>query len=144
MTAIARFLIQARPKDTPPVKHLLAVTGILEAGTGLGFAVAPDFLARLLLGAPLDSSASLVTGRVLGAALFTIGSACWLARGDIQSRAVTGLIAALLIYNIAAAFLFGYAGLGLRMSGIGVWPAAIVHATLAGWCASCLRNARRH
>jgi hypothetical protein len=124
------------------VKNLLAVTAVLEAGTGLGFAVAPDLLARLLLGAPLDSSASLVTGRVLGAALFAIGSACWLARGDIQSRATEGLIAAMLIYNIGAAFLFSYAGLGLRMSGLGIWPAVVVHATLAGWCAACLRKAR--
>jgi hypothetical protein len=125
------------------VKNLLAVTAVLEASTGLGFAVVPDLLARLLLGAPLDSSASLVVGRVLGAALFAIGSACWLARSDIQSRSAKGLIASMLIYNIAAAFLFGYAGLWLRMSGLGLWPAVIVHATLAGWCASCLRNARR-
>jgi hypothetical protein len=125
------------------VKHLLAVSAILEAITGLGFAVAPDFLARLLLGAPLDSSAGQVTGRILGAALLAIGSSCWLARSDIQSRSAKGLIASMLIYNIAAAFLFGYAGLWLRMSGLALWPAVIVHATLAGWCATCLRNARR-
>ena len=33
-----------------------------------------------------------------------------------------------------------YAGLGLGLSGIGLWPAVALHSTLAVWCVACLKN----
>jgi len=83
-----------------------------------------------------------VVARVGGAALLSIGVACWLARNDHQSRAAAGLIAALLLYNIAAVAVLVYAGVGLALFGIGLWPAVVLHVALAVWCIACLRTKR--
>jgi len=74
--------------------------------------------------------------------LLSLGIACWLARNDEQSRAATGLIAAMLLYNTAVAAVLVYAGIGLRLAGVGTWPAVLLHAALAVWCLACLRTMR--
>ncbi len=124
-------------------RHLLIVTAVIEAGAGLALAISPAAPVSLLLGAPLDSPAGMVTARVAGAALLSLALACWLARDDIRSRAATGLIAALLLYNIAVLAVATHAGLGLGLSGIGLWPAVGLHAALAVWCAACLLTKNR-
>jgi len=52
---------------------------------------------------------------------------------------VIGLVIAMLLYNAVVAAVLCYAGLGLRMSGIGLWPTVLLHVVLAGWCLVCLR-----
>jgi hypothetical protein len=94
------------------------------------------------LGPPLDSPAGLVLGRILGSALVSLGMACGLARTEARGRTTAGLIAAMLLYNLAAVAILGYARLGLGMSGVGLWPAVLLHAALGTWCAACLRSAR--
>jgi hypothetical protein len=126
------------------VKTLLTITAAVEAGTGVSLAVAPSAVILFLLGSPLDSPAGLILGRILGAALFSLGTACWLGRDDAPGRASAGLIAAMSLYNFAAVSLLGYAGIGLGMSGVGLWPAVILHAALLVWCVACLRIARRN
>jgi len=96
----------------------------------------------VLLGSPLGSPASLVTGRLLGAALFSLGAACWGERNDDRARTGGGLVAAMLMYNLAAVSLLGYAHTGLGMSGVGLWPAVVLHSALAAWCVASLRTAR--
>jgi len=120
------------------MKALLIVTAGIEAATGLALLGSPLLVVSLLLGGSLDTPAALVVARVGGAALLSIGVACWLARNDPQSRAATGLIAALLLYNIAAVAVLVYAGIGLGLSGIGLWPAVVLHVALAVWCIACL------
>ena len=123
-----------------PMKSLLIVTAVAEAATGLALLGLPSLVVSILLGGSLDAPAALVVARVGGAALLSIGVACWLARNDQQSRAATGLIAALLLYNAAVVAIFIYAGIGLGLFGIGLWPAVVLHGALAVWCVACLRT----
>jgi hypothetical protein len=76
--------------------------------------------------------------RLAGAALLAIGIACWLARNDHGRAAQIGLLAGVLIYDVAAAALLAYAGLVLHMVGLALWPAVVLHAALAFWCIVCL------
>ncbi len=125
------------------MKNLLTITAALEAGTGFGLAIAPSALVVVLLGTVLDSPAGLVIARVLGAALIALGAGCWFARDDAQSKTTAGLVAAMLLYNVAVVILLGHARIILRLSGVGTWPAAILHSALAVWCIACLRSARQ-
>lgn len=124
------------------LRYLFIVTAIIEAGTGLALGLSPSTPVAILVGASLDSPAGLVLARVAGAGLFSLGVACWSAREDGQSRAARGLVSALLFYNVAAVGVFVYAGMGLELTGIGLWPAVLLHTALAVWCLVCLRSTR--
>ena len=124
------------------MKALFTVTSALEAATGVGLAVAPSWAAQFLLGAPLDSPPGLTLGRVLGAALVAIGAACLGARDDARGRAASGLVAALLLYNAAVVAVLAYARIALGVSGVGLWPAVVLHSALAAWCVAGLVSGR--
>jgi len=105
---------------------------------GLALLLVPSVAASILLGSPLDTLPALIVGRVAGAALLSLGAACWLARND-QNHAVTALVAAMWLYNTIVALLLIYAGvMGLR--GLALWPAVLVHAVMAFWCVACIRT----
>ena len=93
------------------MKRFLKLTAIIEAATGLALIAVPAIVVRLLLGAEI-SGASIPLGRVAGAALLALGVACWLARGDTQSRATRGLVVAMLMYNLVATAILAFAGIG--------------------------------
>ena len=122
------------------MRTLLIVTALLEAATGFALAAFPSLLVSLLIGLPLDTRPGSVVGRLAGVALLTLGLVCWLARNDQQSRVMAGPVLAMLFYNVAAATLLAYVRLGLRLPGIGLWPAVALHAVLALWCFACLRT----
>jgi len=121
------------------MKPLLTTTAVLESATGVALLVTPALLVSILLGAPLDTLTGLIVGRVAGAALVALGVACWRVRQDGHSRAATGVVMAMLFYNAAAVAILAYARLGEGMIGVGLWPAVVLHAALAGWCIGCLR-----
>jgi hypothetical protein len=97
------------------MSRLLKLTALIEAATGLGLIAVPSVVVRLLLGSPLETSAAVTLGRVAGAAVLSLGVACWLARGDTQSRAATGLVAAMLFYNVATVAVLTFAGIGFGL-----------------------------
>src|SRR6267154_3126005 len=121
------------------MKRFLTLTAIIEAATGLALIAVPAIVVRLLLGAEI-SGASIPLGRVAGAALLALGVACWLARDDTQSRATRGLAVAMLIYNIAATAFLAFAGIGLGLHGVALWPVVVLHAAMAVWCVASLRR----
>ena len=121
------------------MKNLLVVTAWLETITGVALIVEPSPPLSLLLGAALDTPVGLVVARVAGAALLALGIACGLARDDGRSVAAHGMVAAMLLYNVAAVTVLLYAALGLNLSAIGLWPAVLLHLALAVWCIRCLR-----
>jgi len=122
------------------MKRLLKLTGIIETATGLGLVAVPSVVVRLLLGSPLGTSAAVMLARVAGAALLALGVACWLARNDTQSRSARGLVVAMLIYNIVATAVLAFAGIGLQLHGVVLWPAVVLHAAMGVWCVACLRR----
>lgn len=121
------------------MKKLLIVTAVLEAGTGLALMVSPPFVVWLLLATSFEMPAALIVGRLAGAALFSLGVVCWIARKE-QSPAAIGLVLGVTFYNAFAAAILAYAGIGLQLSGIGLWPAVLIHAALLGWCIVSLRG----
>ena len=119
------------------MKRFLILTAIIEAATGLALIALPAIVVRLLLGAEI-SGAGIPLGRVAGAALLALGVACWLARDDTQSRAARGLVVAMLMYNIVATAVLAFAGIGLGLHGVVLWPAVVLHAAMGVWCIVCL------
>jgi hypothetical protein len=124
------------------MKNLLAITAVLEFPTGLALVALPSVLATFLLGSQLDTPVGLTVARVGGVALLALGAACWLARLDGETRVARGLAGALVLYNVGAAVVLVYAGIALGLSGIGLWPAVVVHAAMAGWCITSLLRER--
>jgi hypothetical protein len=116
----------------------LIVTAFSEGGTGILLLLYPALPLTLLLGVEEAVSGTLIVTRFAGAALLAIGVACWLARNDEGGPALLGLLAGVLVYDVAAAILLAYAGVVLRMVGLALWPAVALHAALACWCIFCL------
>jgi hypothetical protein len=102
------------------MKHLLTLTAVAEAATGLALLLLPSLVGRLLLGTELTGAAVPVAG-VLGIALLALSVACW-----------PGLtpLCGMLTYSAAVTLFLG--SLGLRGLWIGpvLWPAVLLHATL--------------
>jgi hypothetical protein len=124
-------------------RTLLMVTALVETPIGLMLLVSPALVVAFLLGVSLDAPATLIVGRIAGAALLSLGGACWLARDDGPSRARRGLVAATLLYNSVAVAVLAHAGAVARLVGVLTWPAIALHAALAVWCIACLRSGRR-
>ena len=121
------------------MKSLLVFVAIAESATGVALIVVPSLVGRLLFGAEL-TGVTAVVGRVAGIALFALGIACWLARTDTPSRAARGLVVAMLTYNLVATAVLAFAGIGLQLHGIVLWPAVVLHAAMGVWCVACLRR----
>jgi hypothetical protein len=123
------------------MKKLLITTALIELTTGLLLIPFPSVMATILFGSPIDSPVALIIARVAGVALISMGIACWLARDEKQGKAVKGLVTAMTVYNIGVISVLLYAGLILRLSGIGLWPVVVVHLAMTVWCIlSLLKN----
>jgi hypothetical protein len=118
---------------------LQTATAVIEAGAGLALLGIPSRAAELLLGAPLEAPSAFTVARIGGAGLLTLGAAFWLARGDTRSRAAKGLIAAVVIYNVAVVFILGIAGIRAERVGVLLWPAVVLHTAMTVWCVVSLR-----
>ena len=120
--------------SSPSMKTLQTVTAVIELGAGLALLCFPSTTVALLLGSPLDTPIALTVGRVGGAGLLSLGVACWLARSDSQSLAARGLVAAMLLYDVAAVAILAFAGIGFGLRGVALWPAAALHGVMTVWC----------
>jgi len=121
--------------------QFLVVSAVVELGAGLVFLAAPGVPMALLVGPAPVPSAAIVIGRLTGAALLSLGAACWWARHDTGSAASNGLVRAMLIYNAAAAVLLASLGVRSVTSGLFLWGAAALHGAMTIWCVSLLRYA---
>ena len=123
-------------------RNLLIVSAVVETSIGVTLLLLPSLVAGLLLGASLETPAAVVVGRMTGAALLSLGGACWLARNDGPGRAVRGLVVAMLLYNGAAVAVLANAGAGMRLAGVLMWPTVALHGALAIWCVASVRSGR--
>jgi hypothetical protein len=119
--------------------QFFGVTAAIEIGAGLALIVAPALVISLLFG-PSEIQTAVAVSRLAGAALVSLGAACWWARHDGRSAASRGLVSGLLIYNVAvvALVLFGSFG-SLHWP---LWAVLAVHGALAIWCMLLLRVGR--
>jgi hypothetical protein len=113
------------------VGAVLHATAVLESLTAAAFILAPSSPMALLFGAPLDTRLDLLVARFVGGPLLSLGIACWCAGNDPASRAASGMVTAMLLYDAFAAALLAYAGLWLGLIGIALWPAVFIHLALA-------------
>jgi len=120
-------------------RKLLISTALLEVVAGVSLVCLPALAIRLLFGVGAPSPEALAVGRLGGAGLLAIGVACWLARDDRGSRSQHGLLWGMLTYNVGACVVLASVGVLLRISGVGLWPAVMLHAALTIWCAANLR-----
>ena len=118
--------------------RFFAVTAGMEVGAGLALIVAPALVIRLLFG-PSEIQTGVAIGRLAGAALVSLGAACWWARHDSGSAAARALVSGLLIYNVAVVGLVFSGSLG-SISPI-LWAVIVVHGSMASWCVWSLRVA---
>jgi hypothetical protein len=121
----------------------LIVTAVAELGLGLALLVLPAPPLALLLGITTPAADALFMARIAGAAILAIGVMSALARHDPGSLALRGVLSGILVYDVLAALLLIYAGLGVQMNGPALWPAVVLHTVLAVWCLVCLPSAMR-
>jgi hypothetical protein len=119
-------------------RYLLIVTALGEGGIGLLLLVWPPVPMELLLGVGRASPEVAFFARIAGAALVALGVACWLGRSDKLGPAQPGLIAGVLVYDVAATGILAYTGWFMSLVGVALWPAVALHAALSLWCALCL------
>ncbi len=118
------------------MKRLLIATTVIEGATGAGLFLAPDLVVRLLLGADI-SGLAFPLARIAGAALLALALTCWLAREE-KGAAMRGIVAAMTLYNVAAAAVLGAAGVQSATTTSLLWLAVALHAAMAAWCAAAL------
>ena len=121
---------------------LLIVTALLETVTGVALLTSPSVPASLLVGASLDTPSVFAVARVTGAAMLSLGTACWLARRDGESLAGRSMVTAMLVYNVAVVAVLVHASLALEVTAVLLWPAVGGHTALAAWCIARLRPFR--
>ena len=97
---------------------------------GLACLVVPSLPSELLFGQPPSTSLAVVLGRFAGAVLFSLTLACWFA-ADSSATAASGVVKAMMFYDVAAKGIFLYARFELSLAGILLLPAVVVHAVLA-------------
>jgi hypothetical protein len=121
-------------------RQLLAIAAVVESLVGLAFLLAPGVVVAILLGAEPDR-VGLMVGQVTGAALLSLGLACWGARTDAGGAVRTGTLRGITLYN---------AGVGLLLvlfvatgqARLAAWIAGILHLGLAVAFAASLRYSR--
>ena len=108
------------------IRTLIVANAALEVATGVALIVAPGLGAHLLLGADL-SSPGITVARFTGLALLSMGLACW----PNKDQATSQVTWALFTYNLLVAFYLLYVRFGEGFSGPVLWPACVLHSSLA-------------
>jgi len=101
------------------MKAVLVLAAVAEAATGVALLIVPSLVGRLLLGEELTGVAVPVA-RVAGIALIALAIACWPGPPRVG----------MLTYNAAVTLYLAYVGFAGGLTGMLLWPAVVLHATL--------------
>ena len=112
----------------------LAFSAAVEAATAVALIADPALVARLLLGSDLTDTGRAV-GRCFGIALVGLALACWPGRQG-STAALRGMFA----YNVLICLDLVYLGTAAHMHGALLWPAALLHGTVAVWLIAAARR----
>jgi hypothetical protein len=123
------------------VTRFFSATAAIELVAGLTLLVAPAVAIRGIFGSVTGVLPAAGIARMTGAALISLGAACWWARDDGRSAASRGLLGGILIYNVAVVGLCFIGALGAL--GPLQWAAIVLHGVLAIWCARVGADQRR-
>jgi len=137
MTHARKLYRDCRHHRVSSMRTLLIAMAAVEISAGLGLIAAPSWVTWLLLGSSLGTPVALMIARLAGLALICLGAVCWFASRHEGSGMSAGLMAAMSLYNIGAAALLAYAGIGLGLTGPGLWPALLGHLVFAAGCIGC-------
>jgi len=107
---------------------------IFEGITGLSLLTIPASIVSLLLDVSITEPVGIIVSRLAGVALLSIAIACWMYRNKSDAN---GIITSMLFYNIAAPALLVYAWMS-GFTGLGIWPASLLHIVLAVWCVKAI------
>ena len=115
--------LQESADQEGPMKKILMLAALAEAGTGVILLAYPSIVVRLLFDAEIVG-AGVIMSRLAGIALIGLGAACW--PGADTRRAFYGMVT----YSVLAMLFLIY--IGVRGEGVGLllWPGVVVHAIL--------------
>jgi hypothetical protein len=119
--------------------QFFVVTALMEVGAGLALLMAPALVIRLLFGSS-EIQTGVAMGRLAGAALVSLGVACWWARHDRGGAASRGFMIGMLIYNAVVVALVLSATFGPLVGPL--WAVVVLHGAMAIWCVWSLRVGR--
>jgi Kef-type K+ transport system membrane component KefB len=114
------------------MKLLLSITALLEGVTGLALIAVPSVVVSILLGTSLTEPGLGLLARIGGVVLTSLAIVCWLSRNETKAGRV--MVKVMVFYNVTGIILLGYAGVAEHLSGVGLWPAVLLHAILLIWC----------
>jgi hypothetical protein len=120
--------------------QFFVATAVMEAAAGLALLIAPTLVIPLLFAGPVTNTHAAL-GRLAGAALLSLGAACWWARADAASAASRALVVGMSVYNaavIAIVLAGSFGSLGRPI----LWVVTLVHGAMAAWGVSLLRTGR--
>ena len=123
-------------------RTFLTVSSLVEVGAGVALLCLPSESSVLLAGEPLANEAALTIARIAGAALLTLGVACWTARNETPNSSAKGMTRAMLFYDVAAAGVLAQAGMTGAGHGVLLWPGVTLHSVMTLWGILCLRQVR--
>ena len=104
------------------MRRVLILTAVLEAATGVALLIVPSLVGWLLLGEELTGIA-IPVARVAGIALIALGITCW------PGTPLVGM----LTYSAAVTLYLAYVGFAGDLTGILLWPAAVLHLILTAF-----------
>ena len=115
-------------------------SAVMEAGAGVALLATPTLVITLLLAGPVTNT-HLALGRLAGAALLSLGAACWWARADGGGAAARGLVGGMCVYNAAVVAIVLAGSFGSPSRPI-LWVVTLVHGAMAAWGVSLQRSGR--